>query len=322
MVMLQWKAASVIALAGAVLGCQAATAQTYPSRPVQFVVSFAPGGGADLSQRAFNKYAEPLVKQPLPIVNKAGAAGVTGWAELVRQKPDGYTLTVLTPPFNILPALVKPKQTGYTLDQFTNICIYAIVPDVLVVREDGPFKTLDDFVKFAKANPKKIKTANTGTLGADFMTTLMIENAIGIDTTQIPFNSGALALQGTLAGTTDAFVASTLYAVSQKGSLRTLAVASEKRDSMIPDVPTFKELGYDVISERYRVLGGPAGLPAEVVDYWAKVCKQVTDNPEFQAEMLKLGQPVAYRGPAEAEKELGKFTSDLRQVVEKNKLAE
>jgi tripartite-type tricarboxylate transporter receptor subunit TctC len=319
--MASWKTVSA-AVAGAALGCQAALAQTYPSRPVQFIVSFAPGGGADVSQRAFNKYAEPLVKQPLPIINKPGAAGVTGWAELVRQKPDGYTLTVLTPPFNILPALVKPKQTGYKLDQFKNICIYAVVPDVLVVREDGPFKTLDDFVKFARANPKKVKTANTGTLGADFMTTLLIENATGIDTTQIPFNSGALALQGTLAGTTDAFVASTLYAVSQKGTLRTLAVASANRDPMIPDVPTFKELGYDVISERYRVLGGPAGLPAEVVDYWAGICKQVTDNPAFKDEMLKLGQPVAYRGPAEADKELGKLTSDLMQVAEKNKLIE
>jgi tripartite-type tricarboxylate transporter receptor subunit TctC len=320
--MSSWKAICTVALAGAALACHPALAQTYPSRPVQFIVPFAPGGGADLSQRAFNKFAEPLVRQPLPIVNKAGAAGVTGWAELVREKPDGYTLAVLTPPFNVLPALVKPKQTGYKLDQFTNICIYAVVPDVLVVREDGPFKTLDDFVKFAKANPKKIKTANTGTLGADFMTTLMIENATGIDTTQIPFSSGALALQGTLAGTTDAFVASTLYAVSQKGTLRTLAIASGQRDQMIPDVPTFKELGYDVISERYRVVGGPAGLPAPVVDYWAKICKQVTDDPAFRDEMLKLGQPVAYRGPAEAEQELAKFTADLRKIVEKNKLAE
>jgi tripartite-type tricarboxylate transporter receptor subunit TctC len=307
---------------GAALGCPAAAAEAYPARTVQFIVPFAPGGGADVSQRAFNKYAEALVKHPLPIINKPGAAGVTGWAELVRQKPDGYTLTVLTPPFNILPALVKPKQTGYKLDQFKNICIYAVVPDVLVVREDGPFKTLDDFVKFARANPKKVKTANTGTLGADFMTTLLIENATGIDTTQVPFNSGALALQGTLAGTTDAFVASTLYAVSQKGTLRTLAVASPTRDLMIPDVPTFKELGYDVISERYRVLGGPAGMPGEVVDYWANICRQVTDNPGFRDEMLKLGQPVAYRGPADSDRELAKMTADLTAVIVKNKLAE
>jgi tripartite-type tricarboxylate transporter receptor subunit TctC len=319
--MSRWQIVSVIVL-GAALGCQAAAAQPYPSRPVQFIVPFAPGGGADVSQRAFNKYAEPLVKQPLPIINKAGAAGVTGWAELVRQKPDGYTLTVLTPPFNILPALVKPKQTGYKLDQFKNICVYAVVPDVLVVREDGPFKTLVDFVKFARANPKKVKTANTGTLGADFMTTLLIENATGIDTTQVPFNSGALALQGTLAGTTDAFVASTLYAVSQKGTLRTLAVASANRDPMIPDVPTFRELGYDVISERYRVLGGPAALPKEVVDYWANICKQVTDNPAFKDEMLKLGQPVAYRDAADSERELDKMTSDLNAVIVKYKLAE
>src|SRR5690606_3515035 len=121
----------------------------------------------------FNVLAEPLVGKPLVVVNKPGAGGATGWAELVRAKPDGYTLTITTPPFNTLPALVKPKQTGYTLDQFTNICIYAIVPDVLVVKEGSRFEDLKSLVDFAKKNPKKVKAANTGTLGADYMTTLM-----------------------------------------------------------------------------------------------------------------------------------------------------
>jgi hypothetical protein len=182
----------------------------YPSRPVEFIVPFDPGGGADASQRVFDKYAEPLVGQRLVIVNKPGAGGATGWAELVRAKPDGYTLAILTPPFNIIPALVRPKQTGYKLDQFTNICVYAIVPDLLYAREGGQFKTLKDVVEYAKQNPDKIKAANTGTLGADFMTTLLIEHATGTAFTQIPFTGGAQALQATLAGTTDVMVGSSL----------------------------------------------------------------------------------------------------------------
>ena len=166
------------------------------------------------------------------VVNKPGAGGTKGWAELVRAKPDGYTIAIVTPPFNVIPALARPKQTGYTLDQFTNICTYAVVPDVLLVREDSPYKTLADLVKYAKANPKKIKAANTGTLGADFMTTLLIEKGTGIEFTQVPFTGGSKALQATLAGTTDAMVASALFAVAQKGKLRTLAIASEERDKM------------------------------------------------------------------------------------------
>lgn len=316
------KSALALSAAAIAFGVGAAHAQTYPDRAVEFIVPFAPGGGADASQRAFNKFAEPIVGKPLPIVNKPGAGGATGWAELVRAKPDGYTLAVVTPPFSVLPAIVKPKQTGYTLDQFTNICIYAVVPDVLVVKEESPYKTFADLVKFAKDNPKKVKAANTGTLGADFMTTLMIENAAGVEFTQIPFNSGALGLQGLLAGTTDAMVASALYAVAQKGALRTLGIASEKRDPMIPDVPTFKELGFDVISERYRAIAGPPGLPANVVKYWEDVCKKVTAIPEFKADMDKAGQPVNFKDAAGFKVAIEKMIADTRTLAQKYKLIE
>jgi tripartite-type tricarboxylate transporter receptor subunit TctC len=283
-------AASVLAL-----GLGPAAAQNYPERAIDFIVPFNPGGGADASQRTFNKFAEPIVGQPLVIVNKPGAGGTAGWAELVRAEPDGYMLAIVTPPFNVIPALARPAQTGYTLDQFTYICTYAVVPDVLLVREDSDFETLADLVDYAKANPEKIKAANTGTLGADFMTTLLIENATGTKFTQIPFTGGAEALQGTLAGTTDAMVASSLFAVAQQGTLRTLAIAAPERDPNIPDVPTFSELGYDVVSERYRVLGGPPGLPGEIVSYWADVCEQVTADEDFRSEMNELGQPACCR---------------------------
>ena len=313
---------SAVAVCAASLAAFPAFAQDYPSKAVEFIVPFAPGGGADASQRAFNKYAEPLVGHPLPINNKPGAAGTTGWAEMVRAANDGYVLTVATPPFNIIPALVKPKETGYTLDQFTNICVYAVVPDVILVRKDSEYKTLEDLVTFAKANPKKLAAANTGTLGADFMTTLLIEKATGIEMSQVPFSSGALALQAMLASTTDVFVASTLYAVAQADTLVALAIASDERDPLIPDVPTFSELGYDVISKRLRVLAGPPGLPENVVSYWADICKQVTDNPEFQAEMDTLGQPVSYAGPDEAAAMITRMTADMQSIVDTYKLAE
>ena len=292
----------------------------YPGRPVEFIVPFDPGGGADASQRVFNKYAEPIVGQRLVIVNKPGAGGATGWAELVRAKPDGQTLTITTPPFNIIPPLVRPKQTGYKMDQFTNICIYAVVPDLLYAREGGQFKTLKDVVDYAKQNPEKIKAANTGALGADFMTTLLIEHATGAKFTQIPYTGGAQALQATLAGTTDVMVGSSLFAMAQKGKLRPLAIATEQRDPSIPEVPTFKELGYDVVSERYRAISGPPRLPGEIVTYWGQVCKQVVATPQFQAEMAKFGQPAEYRGPADAQKAIDQMTRDIQVLVETYKL--
>jgi tripartite-type tricarboxylate transporter receptor subunit TctC len=319
----------VLLLAAALCGPAAAFAAEpapakpagYPSRPVEFIVPFDPGGGADASQRIFNKHAEPIVGQRLVIVNKPGAGGATGWAELVRARPDGYTLSIVTPPFNVLPPLIRPKQTGYTMDQFTNVCIYAIVPDLLYAREGGQFKTLKEVLDYAKQNPEKVKAANTGALGADYMTTLLIEHATGVKFTQIPFTGGAQSLQATLAGTTDVMVGSSLYATAQKGKLLPLAIATEKRDALLPDVPTFKELGYDVISERYRAIAGPPGVPGEIVNYWGQVCKQVVDRPEFRAEMDKVGQPAAYRGPDEAQKAIAQMTRDMKTIVDTYKLA-
>jgi tripartite-type tricarboxylate transporter receptor subunit TctC len=180
---------------------------------------------------------------------------------------------------------------------------------------------LKDVVEFAKKNPEKIKAANTGALGADYMTTLLIEHATGTKFTQIPYTGGAQALQATLAGTTDVYVASSLFAMAQKGKLRPLAIATEKRDPQLPDVPTFRELGYDVISERYRSVGGPQGLPPQIVAYWGHVCKQVVDNPQFQTEMDKFGQPAEYRGPAETQKAVDQMTRDIQVLVDKYNLA-
>ena len=184
------------------------------------------------------------------------------------------------------------------------------------------FRPSTTSIEYAKANPGQIKAANTGTLGADFMTTLLIENATGMQFTQIPFTGGAEALQGTLAGTTDVMVASSLFAVAQQGSMRTLGIAAPERDPNIPDVPTFRELGYDVVSERFRVLGGPPNLPEEIVDYWADVCEQVASNEDFRAEMNDLGQPPAYRGPAEAKESIDAMQQDMQALVDAYDLAE
>jgi tripartite-type tricarboxylate transporter receptor subunit TctC len=296
-------------------------ADNYPDKPIQTIVPFSPGGGADVSQRIFNKYAEPIVGQPLIIVNKPGAGGATGWAELARSRPDGYTLAIITPPYNIIPPLVRPKQTGYTLDQLTYLCIYGVVPDLLYVKEGGQFQTLKDLVDYAKKNPKKIKGANAGTLGADFMAMLLFEKALGVEFTQIPFTGGSESLQATLAGTTEVMVGSLSWAAAQKGKLRPLAIASEERHPLVPDVPTFKELGYDVLSERFRAFGGPANLPKEIVDYWGEVSKKVGSDPKFIEDMNKAGNPAAYRGPVEAKKSVDRMTKDMQEVVDKYDLA-
>lgn len=294
----------------------------YPERPVEVIVPFDPGGGADTSMRTFGKFSEQLVGQPVVVVNKPGAGGAIGWAEFVRATPNGYVLTLETPPFTVIPALTKPSATGYTLDQFQHICIFAAVPDVLLVRDDSPFKTLKDLTDFAQANPKKIKAANTGTLGADYMTTLLIQDKAGVEFTQVPFTGGSQALQGTLAGTTDMMVAGAIFAMAQKGKMRTLAIAAAERDPTIPDVPTFRELGLDIVSERYRALAAPPGTAPEVISYWQDICKKVSENADYKKEMHEGGAPPVYHDSARATELIGVMTSEMKALVDKFKLAE
>ena len=293
----------------------------YPERAVEVTVPFSAGGGADTSQRTFNKYAEPIVGQSMVVVNRPGAGGTVGWATFVNSAPDGYSLSITTEPFNIIPALVQPSQTGYRLDQFAHACVYASVPDVVAVRADSQFQTFEDLVQFAQANPGQITAANTGALGADFMTMLLIQDKAGVEFTQVPFTGGSQALQGVLSGTVDMMVASALFAVAQEGQLRTLATGAAERDVAMADVPTLSELGYDVVSARLRALALPAGTPDEIVEYWGDVCEQVTSNPEFRNEMQNIGQPVVYFGPEKAEELIGDFVREMQTLVDTYKLA-
>jgi len=294
-----------------------ANAADYPNKSINIIVPFNPGGGADTSQRTFNKFAGPIVGQSLVVINKPGAGGTRGWAELVRKKADGYTMAIVTPPFNVIPALARPKQTGYTLDQFTNICIYAVVPDVLLVRSDSPWKTLGDLVKDPKSKTGKLKVANTGKLGADLMTTLLIEDATGIKMTKVPFTGGSKSFKAILSGTVEVMVGSAKFAAKGKGRLRTLGVSSAKRSPSLKDVPTFKEQGYNVVSERFRAFAGPKGLPKNIVDYWGNVCKKVTENAGFRVAMKKIKQPPAFRGPAEAQASIEGMAKRMKALVDK-----
>jgi tripartite-type tricarboxylate transporter receptor subunit TctC len=311
-----WKPISILTIAVGALGIAQASAQDYPTGPVEFIVPFGAGGGLDIAQRMFNKYAEPVVGQALPISNRPGAGGVIGWAEAIRAPADGYTLMGITSPQNLLPALLAPADTGYTNDQFTHICVYANIPDVLLVPETSSFETLADLIAYAKENPARVTVANSGALGGDYMMTLMFEDAAGIELTKVPFNSGAETTQATLSGTTMAQVGSAVHAVAQQGTMRTLGIAANERSDMIPDVPTFREQGFEVISERYRALGGPPDLPEEIVSYWADVCEQVTSNPEFVEEMTNVGTPVEFKGSQETQEAMDQMVSAMERLIQ------
>ena len=239
----------------------------------------APGGGATSSQRLFNKYAEPIVGQRAADRNKPGAGGVIGWAETGARRARRLHARRSSRRRERDPgALARPKQTGYTLDQFKMSASTRSSPTCCWSARTAEFKTFKDLDRVRQGEPKKIKVANTGTLGADFMTTLLIENAAGMRDHPDPVHSGAQALQARSPARPTRW-SQRLFAVAQQGTMRTLGIASPERDPNIPDIPTFKEHGFDVVSERYRVLGGPPGCRTRSSATGPTICEQVTSNP-------------------------------------------
>ena len=154
------------------------------------------------------------------------------------------------------------------------------------------------------------------------MTTLLIEDAAGIKMTKVPFTGGSKSFKAILSGTVDVMVGSAKFAAKGKGRLRTLGITSKKRAAGLPDIPTFTEQGYKVVSERFRAFAGPKGISQKVIDYWGDICKKTVNDSGFVAAMKKIGQPAQYRGPAAAQASIDGMAKRMKALVDKYGLAQ
>ena len=289
----------------------------YPEGSIDMIIPFTAGGPADASGRAFNQYAQELTGTTFSAVNIEGAGGVTGWAQFVESEPDGYTLTIATPPFNIIPAVMNPEQTPYTLDQFQYICTFANVPNGIYIRSDDErFETLEDVIQFATENPGALTVGMTGAAGTDMVHMRILEGEAGVEFTPVPFDGGADAAQALAGGQVDLMVSDVTWAELQEEALTMIAVAAEERHEKYPDTPTYQEAGYDVVGARLRTVAAPPGTDESIINYWSDVCQQLTENPEFVEDMEALGQPVGYLDPQGTRELVDDMTADIEFVVE------
>src|SRR5215831_2646217 len=239
------------ASAAALAGRQAIAQETFPSRTITVISPFPPGGVSDTITRPLDAALEPVFKQPVVLENKAGAAGAVGAQFVAAAKPDGYTL--LTHIVSISGFAAVDKLFGRT-PKFTNadfIPIARIVADpiVLIVNTDTPYKTLKDLVADAKANPDKVIYSSSGLYGASHIPTALFAKTAGdLKMRHLPTNGGGPAITAVLGANVNFFMSPTSIALSQirAGKVQPLAVSSAKRVKALPDVPTFKELGYDL----------------------------------------------------------------------------
>lgn len=291
--------AAIATALGLLAGAGASAA--YPDKPIQLIVPYGAGGSTDLLARAVAQVAPKYFPQPVVVVNKGGGGGIPGRVEVVRAKPDGYTLLF---GWGSGEDLVVPHQRKLPYDLFTDfetVCRLSIHSIALAVPASSPYKSLADLVKAAKG--KEYVTASVSTKGASVdITFLLFGKAAGIKVNTIPGAGGADAITKLVGGHVDfgGGHPSEILPHMKAGRLRALAVALESRDGSIPDVPTFKEQGFDVVTAgSVKGVAAPKGTPKEVIAYLEKKFQEIANDAEFKKIMGDLGQPVDYLNAAD-----------------------
>jgi tripartite-type tricarboxylate transporter receptor subunit TctC len=281
---------SALALIGSFLPATAFAA--YPDRPIKLVVALAPGGPADTAARVFAPYFSEQLGQSVVIENRTGASSVVGTEAVVRSPPDGYTLLFgSSSSFAVNPAVMKNLRFDVQKDPKL-VGLVSYTPHVLVVRSSLPATTLAELIALAKAQPGKLTYASSGTAGAIHLASELFKREAGVDIVHIPYRGGGPAVMGLLSGDVDVFIndASTTVENIRAGKLRVLATAWPKRSPLLPDVPTFAELGLPaVVSSSWFGLAAPVDTPADIIRQLAGAMPLVFAAQGYQERLEKLG---------------------------------
>jgi tripartite-type tricarboxylate transporter receptor subunit TctC len=281
---------SVLALIASLV--PAAAVAEYPDRPIKLVVALAPGGPADTAARVFAPYFSDRLGQSMVIENRTGASSVVGTEAVVRAPPDGYTLLFgSSSSFAVNPAVMKNLRFDVQKD-LKLVGLVSYTPHVLVVRASLAAGSLKELIALAKAQPGKLSYASSGAGGAIHLASELFKRETGVDIVHVPYRGGGPAVMGLLTGDVDVFIndASTTAENVRAGKLRALAMAWPKRSPLLPDVPTFAELGFPrVVSSSWFGLAAPAQTPPDIVARLAQAMPQVFATPSYQARLEKLG---------------------------------
>lgn len=313
----------VIAAAGCGTGKGGAKedpAKDFPKKPIELLNASSAGSPADVMARELAKYAEKYLGQPVVVVNKTGGSGGVQMAALKAAQPDGYTIGATTAA--ITGTLNTELKDQFVLDDFEFIIRVQVDPFVLVVRNESPFKTLDDLIKYAEENPGKLKIGGNGTGSGQHLTVLRLAKAAGIEVTWVPFEGGSQAITAGLGGHVDAVstAPAAIYSHVEAGKLRPLALSSEQRLASLPDTPTMKELGYDVVAMQWRGIFARKGIPKEIIQKLHDAFKKAMEDPGFVEYMKNTKQENGYLGPAEFTAAVKKEFEETGKILEGLKL--
>ena len=292
-----------------------AQAQTYPTRPIELIVPFAPGGGTDLSARMIVPFIEKYLKGSIVVINKAGAGGQIGAVAIKNAKPDGYTIGFMNVPNTMMKPHERP-DAGFTINDFDPIANLVFDPAVMTARPDSPFKTLDDIVAEAKRRPGRITVGTAGTGSNTHLDMIQLERAAGVKFRHVSYDGGAAPRTALLGGHIELY-ASCLGDVQRfknDGTINIIAIMTKDRFPMSPDVPTFTEQGYKLYGGAGRGLVAPKGFPKEAIEAIDKAVQQALKDPELIKLTNDIALPLVYMGPEEYGEYLQTNDKELAEV--------
>ncbi len=289
----------------------------YPSRPINLVVGYAPGGASDIVVRGLANSAGKILGQPVVVVNKPGGSSALSLTSLKNEKPDGYTIALLATGGVISQHFRKVAYDSAR--DFTPIMQHAVFHEGLVVRSDAPWKTIGEFIDYAKANPGKIRYGSSGPGSPSHLVMEQLSAVTKAKMSHVPFEGNAPAVTALLGGHIDAVADNTGWKPHvMSGRLRLLAAFQTKRIPFAPNVPTLREAGYNkVIHAHIHATVGPKGMSPEVVDILHRAFKKSLEDPEFIKVMDQVDAMVAYRGPEDLAKHLVELNDFIESMVVK-----
>jgi len=298
-------AAALLAATGTLAG-----AAGYPDKTVNYIIPFGPGGESDISARLQEPVFKQLTGQSVAIQYKPGAGGAAGWSQLNGMTADGYTVMGTNLPHIVLQPL--QKDVGYQTDDITTVYWFHYTPDALLVTADSPIKTLKDFIDAAKKAPGATTLSGSGTNSANHLAQQQFDKMAGIKTTYVPFGGTGKSNAALLGKQVSGSWGYSTVQIQLGDQVRCIAVAMEQRHPKLPNCPTFKELGYDLVGGAYRGVAVPKSTPADVQAQLAGILAKINADPGFIQKMEDGGFAMLNVGPDK----MAGFMADIKARYE------
>ena len=278
--------AALTAFGGIAFGATA-IANDFPAGSVDYIIPFGPGGESDITARLQQPYFEDLYGEQLVVSYKPGGGGAVGWSQLNTMAGDGSVIMGI----NLPHIVIKPEQgdVGFKTNDIAAVYMFHYTPDAIVVNADSRYDTLQDLIEDARANPKQVIFSGSGKGTANHLAQVRLDSLAGMQTTYVAFKGTGAAVTALLGKQVSAEWGYTTVGVKQGEKVRLLAVAMEERHPAFPDVPTFRELGYNIVSGAYRGVAVPNSASEETRQAVSDAIAAINADPDFQKQMIDGG---------------------------------